>query len=270
MIQLIDLIKQAGFELGSYKIHCATGRSPTPLEAFYEGNFKEWQEYQNMKNFQCDHVVSLILLHGWQWLFAGVYKIDGVTEHSDNGNTYYLYQTTYQDELDHLAGRTIIYFEKKFRASYLKGSRYGEQLEIHSLLPEKMTIGDFDGYNDILLSYRNLKTIIRQENPSWKGSLSSIAGVYVISDTSTGELYVGSAYGDEGIWQRWSNYASTGHGDNKRLKELLAEKGIEHAQNFRFSLLEIADIRSSSEQVISRESHWKEVLLTRDFGFNAN
>ena len=75
MIQLIDLIKQAGFELGSYKIHCATGRSPTPLEAFYEGDFKEWQEYQNMKNFQCDHVVSLILLLAGSGFLLGYIRL---------------------------------------------------------------------------------------------------------------------------------------------------------------------------------------------------
>lgn len=50
-------------------------------------------------------------------------------------------------------------------------------------------------------------------------------GVYVIHDTETGEPYVGSAYGDTGIWQRWSNYALTLHGGNVGLHAHLAVTG---------------------------------------------
>jgi hypothetical protein len=34
MIKLMDLIGLAGVKLGKFKIHCATGDNPTPLEAF--------------------------------------------------------------------------------------------------------------------------------------------------------------------------------------------------------------------------------------------
>ena len=78
MIKLMDLISLAEVEIGKFKIHCATGENPTPLEAFYEGTFKEWQEHQNQRNFQCDHIVSLIYLGGTDWLFAGIYKVLGV------------------------------------------------------------------------------------------------------------------------------------------------------------------------------------------------
>lgn len=67
MIRLLDLISLAGIKLGDYKIHCATGVDPTPLEAFFDGQFKQWQEYQNQQNFRCDHIISLIHLGADRW-----------------------------------------------------------------------------------------------------------------------------------------------------------------------------------------------------------
>ena len=69
MIKLTDLIRLSGITLGHYKIHCATGKKTSPLEAFFEGKFKEWQESQNQRNFQCDQILSLIHIHRNKWLF---------------------------------------------------------------------------------------------------------------------------------------------------------------------------------------------------------
>ena len=66
---------------------------------------------------------------------------------------------------------------------------------------------------------------VRRGEPSWQAALSSISGVYLILDTKTGKTYVGSAYGEGGIWQRWSCYAETGHGRNVELIALLQSKG---------------------------------------------
>ncbi len=133
-----------------------------------------------------------------------------------------------------------------------------------------MTIGDFPGYNSVLLSYHMLKTLVRENNPSWRAALSNVAGVYLITDTTSGKLYVGSACGGKGIWQRWLDYAKNGHGGNKELRALLKKKGVNHASLFQFSLLEVCDLNSSEEDVIGKESHWKNVLLSREFGLNKN
>jgi len=37
MLKLIDLIRLAEVPLEKFKIHCATGVNPTPLDDFYEG-----------------------------------------------------------------------------------------------------------------------------------------------------------------------------------------------------------------------------------------
>ena len=94
-------------------------------------------------------------------------------------------------------------------------------------------------------------------------ALSSVNGIYLIRDKSSGKLYVGSAYGEDGLYGRWLNYAHNGHGGNKELK------GLDPNQ-FEFSILEIIPPTSSAEEVIHRENRWKEKLGTRAFGLNAN
>lgn len=270
MIKLMDLIRLAGVEMSNFKIHCATGSNPTPLEAFYAGEFKEWQEYQNKKNFQCDNIISLIHLGESDWLFAGVYKVLGVKPRSNTTKSWFEYSTTEVNGLEHLVGRAIVTFEKKFRASYLMGEKYCASLVVKEIKPERQSIGDFPGYNKICLSFKNLRTIVSHQLQSWKTALSNVSGVYLIVDTETGKQYVGSASGEEGIWQRWSNYAETTHGKNKELRDLLDKEGDRYANHFLFTMLEVVDLNASKEYVTTRECHWKDVLLTRQYGYNSN
>ncbi|RJR21415.1 MAG: GIY-YIG nuclease family protein [Desulfobacteraceae bacterium] len=269
-IKLIDLIQLAGVTLDDFKIHCATGANPTPLEAFFDGKFQQWQEPQNQKNFECRHILSLIHLGGTRWLFAGVYEVLGVAPGKWKPTNCYMYSTREILGLDHLTGRALIEFDKVFRASYLRGKRYADQLRVVSIREQRMTIGDFPGFNSIILSHRMLQTLVRELNPSWRSALSNVSGVYLITDTLTGKHYVGSAYGGEGIWQRWTAYATTGHGGNKELRELLEVGGPDHVHFFQYTLLEVCDINSSNDQIIARETHWKIVLRSREFGLNSN
>jgi hypothetical protein len=46
--------------------------------------------------------------------------------------------------------------------------------------------------------------------------------------------------------------------------------GAARADDFQYAVLEVCDLTESSDFVIGRESHWKEVLQTRDHGLNRN
>ncbi len=270
MLKLIDLIKLAGIELRDFKIHCATpgDAPPTPLEAFYAGKFKEWQEWQGRKNFECEQILSLINLEKDYWLFAGLYVVDERAKPKSTGG--YGYATHEVSGLEDIVGRAIVQFKRPGRQAYLWEEDYKDRLLIAELRSQRMTIGDFPGYKSVLLSYRMLQIIVNESNPSWRTALSNVAGVYLITDTSDGKLYVGSAYGGEGIWQRWTAYAQNGHGGNKEIVNLLREKGNSHAQRFQFALLEVCDLDSDKDRVIERETFWKDVLKTREFGLNKN
>ena len=270
MLKLTDLLRLSGIELVDFKIHCATGIESSPLEAFLDGSWKQWQERQNQKNFECDQILSLIHLGGTRWLFGGVFTVLGVKQgniHNPNG---YEYETKELDGLGHLTGRAVVEFTKTFRASYLRGEKYANELLVAAIRDQRLTVGDFPGFNDVLLSHTMLRTVVRESHPSWHAALSNVSGVYVITENTTGKQYVGSAYGGVGIWQRWSAYAKTGHGGNKELRQLLDSKGTDHMHAFQFSILEVCDLNSSKEDIIGRESHWKTVLRTREFGLNSN
>ncbi|WP_369123980.1 GIY-YIG nuclease family protein [Bifidobacterium adolescentis] len=48
--------------------------------------------------------------------------------------------------------------------------------------------------------------------------------MYVITNTDNGKLYVGSATGRNGIYQRWKNYIDNGHGGNTELRKLVEQQ----------------------------------------------
>lgn len=270
MLKLVDVICLCGVTLADWKIHCATGQKSSPLDAFLDGTWKEWQEQQTKKNFECSQVVSLIHLGQDRWLFAGVYEVLGVKQGNRVRPDWFTYTTREVPGLDGLTGRAIVRFNKTFRASYLIGPKWADHMEMVAIREQRMTVGEFPGFNDVLLPLSTLRTVVGQEIASWKAALGNVAGVYVITDNSDGRQYVGSAYGGEGLWSRWTSYARNSHGGNAELKALLAEKGNEHSANFQFSILEVCDLNASDEFILGREGHWKAVLRTRDFGLNGN
>jgi excinuclease UvrABC nuclease subunit len=67
------------------------------------------------------------------------------------------------------------------------------------------------------LSFNELNKIINSPgiNTTWVTSLSSVNGVYLIQDKETDKLYVGSAYGDNGIYGRWASYSKNENSQTK-------------------------------------------------------
>lgn len=253
--------------LGDYKIHLATGSEHPPLEAFFAGRFKEWQEHQTRKNFPCDMVISLIELSKNRWLFAGVFRVSGYIKKSEK---HIAYETELLPGQDDLIGRIIVEHARKGRASYLRGKKDGGAFNVSAVRDKKLSVEEFPGFNSVCVSFSKLQIIIEQQIQSWYGALSNIKGVYLIADNKAGKLYVGSATGDSGIWQRWSNYAMSGHGGNNELRALLEKNSIDYCSHFQYSIIEIADSHTSDNYILERESYWKDVLMSRVHGYNSN
>lgn len=131
---------------------------------------------------------------------------------------------------------------------------------------------EFTGFENVSLNFRELAKIVETDfAPGYRAALASVFGVYVLTDTACGRLYVGSAYGLDGVAGRWENYFRTGDGNNVELIQLRSEKGDEYIRNnFKFTLLEWFDRKIPIEKVIERESWWKNVFETRRFGYNLN
>ena len=131
-IKLIDLIKSSGVEITDYKIHCAIDASKNnkPLEMFFAGKFQEYQDHQTKKNFNKPYILSMIYLGANKWLFSGLWKKISLekSQVKDGDRLLFKYNTELVKGLEHLTGRAIIFFEKNFRASYLIGSKYENNL----------------------------------------------------------------------------------------------------------------------------------------------
>src|SRR5690606_3087621 len=141
-----------------------------------------------------------------------------------------------------------------------------EVIEIHPGLHYKQ----FKDYSDFILNFDELREIITNQYRDWKKMLSVTKGIYLISDTKTGKLYVGSAYGESGIWGRWTNYILTnGHGNNKTLKELV-DFDSEYASNFTFSILMLLPKTITPFEAIKKELLFKNKLGSNSFGLNNN
>lgn len=263
------LANKVPLDLKNYKVHLASYSNDSPLEAFHNGTFREWQQWQTRRNFECRHIVSLIQLpERGRWLFAGVYLVLG--REWMNSTKVYLYETVLVPGHEEWIGRVIVAHKRSARASYLKGKEDGGEFSLIEIREKKHSIEEFPGFNWARVPYAKLKTIVTQEVPSWKHALSNVKGIYLITEKHTGKQYVGKADGESGIWQRWCTYVWSGHGGNKELRELLGGNPPEYLEQFQFSILEIADFQTSDAVIDGRESHWKEVLCSRIHGYNSN
>lgn len=123
----------------------------------------------------------------------------------------------------------------------------------------------FPGFDKLVLSYPQLQAVMREPRyASWNIALSSVKGIYLITDTRDGRHYVGKADGLESIRQRWSAYAANGHGGNVELRGL-------DPSTFRYSLLRVFDPSTPTAEINDAEGHYKLALDSRvTHGLNRN
>jgi len=120
----------------------------------------------------------------------------------------------------------------------------------------------FPGFDALVLDHAELQAVVREHRyASWRTALASVAGIYLITDTRDGRHYVGKADGAERILQRWTTYATNGHGGNVGLRDL-------DPSSFRFSLLRVFDPVTPEQVVNAAESHFMNALDSRRHGLN--
>lgn len=216
--------------------------------------------------------IGFIRIHDNYWLMTGIVKVV-----KDNGLAK---PATAEYLTKKYNFRLVIKFEKHSQQGILLAKNIIDELEVIEIWNPDKTLGDktFPGYKNVSVSYYELKKKI--ESSEWRTALSCRKGVYLITDRATGRLYVGSAYGANGILGRWETYIKSGYDKNevengaypnKKLQELVRQKGLSYIKNsFIYSILETYEGDISKDYIIARESWWKEVLLSRVFGYNAN
>ncbi len=191
-----------------FKVHLASWNGDShPLDVFVRDR-EEWHFWNSWRSgkdeFNRRYILSLIDFYPEPgvWLFGGIYEVVGRKGH----NFSHSYSVVPVDQGVDLIGRLKIYFRRPGRIRAIKLDRYYEGMHVSELLKEVYSGARFPGYENISHDFRTLETVFSAHRPDWKSALESVKGVYVIYDKSSGKKYVGSAYGDTGIWSRWSSY----------------------------------------------------------------
>lgn len=249
----------------------------------YERGYLElYQSVQNRARFRnCDMVISFLGTEGTNGVFQGCYRVgdskpyiraqfpeDFTPDSSMAEDKSMVYELFKIDLLTDMKDRLVIDWGKGTINWCQNGTTEKELLEIRPTVSEI----SFTSYDRVLLSFEALRRIVynKAAYKEWEEKLSAVAGVYLITDTQTGKHYVGSASGEQGgIWGRWSEYARTKHGGNKRLKELIIVDA-DYCNNFQYSILEVFPIKRDKHEVLEYEQLCKKKLWSIQFGLNDN
>lgn len=212
--------------------------------------------------------ICLLKLRGDQWLLTTIKKITRLLDVTDGVG----YDADEVKEYEQYFGRLVVEYHNPCRTMGRKYENVMDELEVVQILNEQYTGNEFPGYENVRLSYPLLKNIVDRQLPGWVDALRNQKAVYLITDTKTGKMYVGSATSQTGmLLQRWSSYAADGHGGNVELRELVKQQGLDYVkENFQYSILENYNARMDDGYILKRESWWKETLCTRTHGYNKN
>lgn len=159
----------------------------------------------------------------------------------------------YQDWI----GRLTIEWPKPYQQWWRWGGRGA--FMVRTIEAESRFVGAMPDWQDIVLSWAELQNL----PASWMAALSQWRGIYLIYDTQRRAAYVGSASGADNIHGRWRDYARSGHGGNRELRNCSPE-------DLRFSILQLTSPDLEVSQLVALEASWKDRLHTREFGLNRN
>lgn len=284
-MNLSELINMRGFDI-SQKIKLVRHQDPQyDIQYLYRSKmFDFYQSVQTNDVFgNCEYILSFLGQEQTKALYIGAYKVieksmfdKQINQVPDKYpymeildkplNYYHLERISL---LDDLIDRLVIDWGNATRSWYqwLSNDKPKSVVEV---LPTGY-IRDFPGFDDVLLTFDELNTIISNpdSNRIWHTMLSSVAGVYLITDLLDGNQYIGSASGKNGILGRWKNYTESFHGGNKKLISLLQREPNRYKW-FQYSILRTLPKSLTNTEVITYEQKYKQKLGTRAFGLNAN
>lgn len=239
--------------------------------------FLEWQSEQSSKTMKDTDFIVVFLAEGnYESRFIGVFKNCGISHPTVNGCFFY--------DLKEVSGFEIL--KETVVIHYGIGRQRFDQWwkNTKEVVRIEQKINDsgvpvFKRYEDVVLSYKQLKTVVKDKD--WQSKLNCLNCVYVILDKKNGKQYVGVTYKDivqgkckntkNGILSRWTEYADSGHGNDQKLVDLLNKEGIAYAEkNFQWSILETLPLNVTPKVAIDREKLYKEKLGTREHGYNGN
>lgn len=270
MFDFNSLLVEAGIPIERTRLvrHQSKGkRTPYDLWLARDQSLERYQQIQTKEKFTVgDWLATFVVTPFGETLFVGIYHcsalgvapdgtIDPLGGHDVSGLHHYSIEL--KPELAEYAGRIVV----DWGAGYLAWVQQAKKQSKPIVELRKSSAIDppFPGYARFRHSIRDLPSVPLR----WRDALAAVSGIYLLASTTTGRLYVGSAYGDQGFWGRWEEYFRSGHGGNVGMRAVMSDE-------LQVSILEIAASSATLADVIAMESLWKDRLLSRQFGLNLN
>lgn len=232
------------------------------------GAFDDYQSVQRRDRFTVgDLLASFVVTEARKTVFVGLYRVAGVdtlppgsvdvlTRH-DTSN-HFKYELQLIEELADYRDRAVIDWGAGVRSWVQRAANQAKPVvEITEQYEPR-----FPGFREFVRPVDDVPTLPN----GWQQVLRSIKGVYLLVDLDSGHQYVGSAKGADSLMGRWISYTDGGDGGDVELKAV-ARHG---RRNYQVSVLEVLDENTPDETIEQIESHWKNKLLSRQFGLNRN
>ena len=224
-------------------------------------NWLFWN-YGKKKQFKVGQTaIGFVKIEKDKWLLFDISKINNDLNIFDGVG----YEYEQIKEFEKYFGRVVIEYKNKVQTLCRKADSVISDCKVLEILDDVYDDNIFPGYENVNKSWKELQNLLNKG--TWKTALENQKGIYLITDKSNGKMYVGSAYGDNMIYGRWSSYIKNGHGGNAELKTL----DFSHIKdNFYYSILDIYKSTTLDEIILKRETWWKKTLQSRVFGYNKN
>lgn len=280
-LSILPILKQFGFDSSlKTKLVRHQDKRYAVTELIESGWFELYQSLQAKPIFSgCKQIISFVGDGSTRARLIGVYDVEeelpfhkslvpNDCPYNDwRSNSHYFYRLKKRHEFIDLERRVVI----DWGTAALSWHQHLKDKQILEVSPPGRSFQPFSDYLNFTLSYPELKSLYSTSKAhyDWVASLSAVAGIYLILATKTGEQYIGSAYGQAGIWGRWAQYVTSGHGNNVELQKLVASDN-DYPSGFRFSILQVLPKSLTKTEVIAWESQYKQKLGSRAHGLNLN
>ena len=247
----------------------ARGRTPYELWRDDPTAFDLYQSHQGTdarpKFKRANYWASFVGTPAGETLFVGLFKAsyrglldkDTPKPHRDDidkAGTCDTYDLILDKQLGDLIGKLLIDWGPAARAWVQRADRQNKAItELRPAFKEP----EFPGF----LKFTAPLSMLDRLPQTWVAALRASRGVYILTCSRTKEQYVGSATGHDGFWQRWQDYAHTGHGGNIALKS-------REPSDYQVAILQMAGTDATNDDIISMEERWKEKLQSKEMGLN--
>ena len=194
-ILINDLLKIPDCDIGKTRLKLNVFNGNTdPLEEYKRDPDKiniEWFLWHNQRRYFHTGQIAICLLYLYddKWLLTTIKRITKEIDVVDDVG----FEAEEIEEYRKYYGRLVLKYHNTKRGMGRTYESMMEELEVIEILSTAYDGDEFPGYENIRLSFSQLETIIRNKRSGWLDALRNQKAVYLITDTSNGKMYVGSA-----------------------------------------------------------------------------